>query len=78
MNIMNIIKQRYLIISVLLFLTLFIIVNSMKPGWLYNNDGSIKQFGIGYRKKTIYPIWIFAITLSILCYLMILFYVNYN
>jgi hypothetical protein len=47
----------------------------MKPNCFYNRDGSIREFGIGYRNKTILPIWLLSLVLGILCYLAIMFYV---
>lgn len=41
----------------------------MKPNFLYNTDGSIKQFGVGYRNKTVIPIWFTTICLAMLCYI---------
>jgi len=64
--------------SILLFLFLFGIIQLMKPSFLYNSDGSIREFGIGYKNKTILPIWLLSIILGILCYLIILFYNNHS
>jgi hypothetical protein len=47
----------------------------MKPTCLYNRDGSIREFGIGYRNKTIFPIWLLSLSLGILCYLFVMYYV---
>jgi hypothetical protein len=47
----------------------------MKPACLYNRDGSIREFGIGYRNKTIFPIWLLSLCLGILCYLFVMYYV---
>ena len=49
----------------------------MKPACFYNKDGSIREFGIGYKNKTILPIWLLSITLGILCYLAVIYYTNY-
>jgi uncharacterized membrane protein YozB (DUF420 family) len=64
------------LVSVLLFLVLFITIQIGKPGFLYRDDGSIREFGIGYRNKTILPIWLLAIILGILCYLFVLYYLS--
>jgi len=48
----------------------------MKPACFYNKDGSIREFGIGYRNKTILPIWLLSLVLGLLCYLAVLYYVN--
>jgi hypothetical protein len=62
--------------SIILFLLTYFIINSYKPGCLYNKDGSFREFGIGYRKKTIVPIWLLAIVLAILSYFSIMYYIE--
>ena len=47
----------------------------MKPACFYNKDGSIREFGIGYKNKTILPIWLLSLVLGILCYLAVMYYV---
>ena len=47
----------------------------MKPGFLYKSDGSIREFGVGYKNKTILPIWLLSIILGILCYLAVMYYI---
>lgn len=49
----------------------------MKPAFLYNKDGSIREFGVGYKNKTILPIWLLSLILGILSYLFIMYYVAY-
>ena len=48
----------------------------IKPYFLYNRDGSIRDFGIGYKNKTIFPIWLLSIVLGIVCYLAVNFYIT--
>ena len=57
--------------SILLFMFIFIIIYYLKPKFLFNEDGSLREFGIGYSKKTIFPIWLLSIFLGILSYLFI-------
>jgi len=73
----NFIRQNITIVSILLFLTIFGVVQIIKPKFLYNKDGSVREFGIGYKNKTILPIWLFSILLGILSYLFILYFVTY-
>ena len=73
----NFIRQNITIVSILLFLIIFGIVQFIKPAFLYNKDGSVREFGIGYKNKTILPIWLFSILLGILSYLFILYFVTY-
>jgi len=73
----NYIRENITLVAVVLFLFLFGSIQFMKPACLYNKDGSIREFGIGYKNKTILPIWLLSIVLGILCYLAVLYYVNY-
>lgn len=59
-------------IAVTLFLVVFLIIHQIKPTLLYEKDGSFRRFGVGYKQKTVIPIWLVAIFLSILCYLAVL------
>jgi hypothetical protein len=49
----------------------------IKPDFLYNKDGSVREFGVGYRNKTILPIWLLSFILGILSYLVVMYYVAY-
>lgn len=70
------IKNNPILVSIILFLTIFTLIQIAKPSFLYNRNGSIKVFGIGYRNKTIFPIWVLSIILAILCYLFVEFYIQ--
>ncbi len=61
-------------ISILLFLIMFGIIHYIKPSIIYTKDGGFRQFGIGYREKTILPIWLVAIFLAILSQLAVMYY----
>jgi hypothetical protein len=63
-------------IAILLFLALFSIVHITKPSLLYSEEGGFRQFGVGYRHKTVIPIWGVAIVLAIFSYLAVLAYVR--
>lgn len=62
-------------ISILLFLVLFSIIHYLKPGFIYNKEGGFRPFGVGYKHKTVVPMWLIAIFLAILCYMLVLVYV---
>tara|TARA_Y100000768_G_scaffold308344_1_gene242533 strand:- start:201 stop:380 length:180 start_codon:yes stop_codon:yes gene_type:complete len=46
----------------------------LKPAFLYNHDGSLREFGIGYRKKTVVPVWLLSIILGIMSYYAMMYY----
>ena len=72
----NYIRENITLVSVVLFIIIFGIIQMMKPACFYNKDGSIREFGIGYKNKTILPIWLLSLLLGIICYLAVLYYVS--
>ena len=68
------VRVNKLNISIFLFLFLFSMVHITKPALLYTPEGGFRQFGVGYKQKTVIPIWIAAILLAIFSYLAVLYY----
>lgn len=64
------------LVSIILFLIIFTIIQIIKPSFLYKIDGSIREFGVGYKNKTILPVWLLSIILGILSYLSVLYYIS--
>ena len=71
------VRYHKLSISIIIFLILFSIVHMMKPTMLYNDDGSFRQFGVGYRHKTVIPIWGVSMVIAIFSYLFVIYYLAY-
>lgn len=63
-------------VAIIIFLILFSSFHYFKPGFAYMNDGSYRQFGVGFKNKTVIPIWVVAIILAILSYLVILWWIR--
>ena len=61
--------------AIVLYIIVFMLVQYMNPAFLYNEDGSLREFGVGYSSKTVLPIWLVAIILGILSYLAV-YYVS--
>ena len=61
-------------IALCLYIFLFSCLHICKPAFLYLPDGSYRQFGLGYVKKTAVPSWLVAILLALFCYLFVLSY----
>ena len=70
----NFIRENITLVSIILFIIIFGSIQLIKPLCFYNKDGSIREFGIGYKNKTILPIWLFFIILGILSYLLVIYY----
>ena len=60
--------------AILLYIIVFMLIQYMNPSFLYNEDGSLREFGVGYSSKTILPIWIVAIIIAILSYLAVFYF----
>jgi cytochrome b subunit of formate dehydrogenase len=73
----SLVRQNKTIFAISLFLILFTGFHFIKPDFAYGKDGEFRQFGVGYRNKTVIPIWLISIIVSILSYLIVLYYLQY-
>jgi hypothetical protein len=64
------------LVSIIVFLLLFAIIITTKPNIMFDKNGKPREFGIGYKNKTILPLWLAVIILAIFSYLIILCYIN--
>ena len=69
------VRRHITTIAVIVFALVYAIIIINKPAFMYNTDGTLRQFGVGYYKKTIAPAWIVAIIIAILSYFGVLYYV---
>jgi hypothetical protein len=60
--------------AIIVFLILMVIIHIIKPTIVYEESGGFRYFGVGYKNKTILPIWLVSIIVAILSYLLILVY----
>lgn len=60
--------------AIIIFLFLYLIVITVKPGFIYNNNNTLREFGLGQSKKTILPLWLMAIILAITSYFFVTIY----
>jgi uncharacterized membrane protein YidH (DUF202 family) len=74
----NYIREHMTLASIILFIIIFGFIQIMKPSCFYNKDGSIREFGIGYKNKTILPIWLLSLVLGLVCYLTVMYYVTFS
>tara|TARA_Y100000992_G_scaffold282687_1_gene231407 strand:- start:832 stop:1119 length:288 start_codon:yes stop_codon:yes gene_type:complete len=73
----NFIKQHKASFSIILFIIILGIIHNIKPNFIYKKDNTFREFGLGYIKKTVLPMWFIVIVTAILCYLFILYYLEY-
>jgi hypothetical protein len=68
------IRNNMVGVAILIYTIVFMLIQYMNPSFIYNEDGSLREFGVGYSSKTIIPIWIVAIILGILSYLLVFYF----
>lgn len=66
------------LVSIIIFLLLFAIILLTKPSIMFDKNGKPRDFGIGYKNKTILPLWLAVVILAIFSYLTILCYINFK
>jgi hypothetical protein len=66
------------LVSIIVFLLLFAIILVTKPNIMFDKNGKPREFGIGYKNKTILPLWLAVIILAIVSYLAVLCYINFK
>ena len=74
MNSRTFIRNHITAVSIIIYIAVFFLIQVIKPAFLYNDDGSLKQFGLGVRQKTVIPIWLITLILAIFSYLFVLYY----
>jgi hypothetical protein len=72
----SVMRRNVLTISVLLYVCLYMLIMFLRPNFLFKKNGSLREFGIGYRNKTIIPIWFLAIFIATLSYFSVMYYVS--
>ena len=70
-------RNNTTLVSIIMFLICFVIIQMMRPVFLYSRDGSLREYGVGYKNKTILPLWLFTVILGILSYVGVLYYLTY-
>lgn len=62
--------------AIVVFLIIYSTIIVYRPSFLYNTDGSLREFGVGQSKKTVVPAWLLAIVIGILSYFGVMYYVT--
>jgi len=66
---------------IVMYVMLYLIINKIKPDFIFNNmEDNLRQFGIGYKEKTIFPLWLVSIILAIFSYFVVcyVYHLKYN
>lgn len=77
MSFKDLLKENKTLAAIALFFSIYFFVYIWKPKFLFQEPNNlIRDFGVGYKNKTILPLWLFSILLGIICYFIIVFYTN--
>ena len=68
-------RKNILTVALSFFIVSYILINVLKPNFIYNNN-MLRDFGIGYRKKTVLPLWLISVILAIICYFLVIYYIT--
>ena len=77
-NFSNVVKQQKIGVAIILYLIIMFSLIYTKPSFLFNDDDSIKPFGLGYQTKSVLSLPIISILVGILSYMFVLYYLNYS
>lgn len=66
------------LVSIVIFLLLFALIMFIKPTIIFDKAGKPREFGIGYKNKTILPLWLTVIILAITSYFFVVCYINFT
>jgi hypothetical protein len=67
------VRHNKALVAIVFYIMLFGLVNTLKPAFIYNPDGSLKEFGVGFRRKSIIPVWLVSIFLAIIAYFSVVY-----
>lgn len=73
----NFIRHNIVAFAILVFVLAYIVLITYQPSFLYKSDGTLRSFGLGYKHKTVIPMWFIVIGLAIFSYLIIHYYLLY-
>ncbi len=72
----NFIRSHITSFAILIFISAYAIIVLSKSPLIYNKDGSLREFGIGYSTRSVLPAWLIAILLAIISYFAVLYYIS--
>lgn len=69
-------RQHVVSLSILIYICIYLLIMYLKPSFIFNKNGSLREFGLGSRNKTIIPVWFLAIFTATLSYFLVMYYVS--
>lgn len=71
------VRRNITLFALTLYIILYGLLILSKPSLIYDKNGSLRNFGIGYTTRSILPVWLLSIIIAILSYFAVMYYVTY-
>ena len=69
-------RSNPLILALAMFMVLYALFVYVSPSFAFDRSKRARPFGIGIKSRTVTPVWLVVIVLSILCYLFVIYISN--
>lgn len=69
-------RSNPLILALAMFMALYALFVYASPSFAFDRSKRARPFGIGIKNRTVTPVWLVVIVLSILCYLAVIYVSN--
>lgn len=67
-------NMNKLYLAIIIFVTLYMILNTVQPSFIYNHkQNCLRQFGIGYKHTSVVTLWLATILLAIFSYFIVIY-----
>ena len=74
----NFVRKNIVAFAIIVFVLAYVVIITYQPSFLYREDGSLRTFGVGYKHKTVVPMWLVVIAMAIFSYMIIHYYLIYH
>lgn len=74
----NFVRKNIVAFAIIVFVLAYVIIITYQPRFLYKEDGTLRTFGVGYKHKTVVPMWLVVIAMAIFSYMIIHYYLIYH
>lgn len=72
----NFIRRNITSVAIVIFVVVYAFIVLSKTPLIYNKDGYLREFGVGYSSRSVLPAWLIAILVAIISYFSVLYYVS--
>lgn len=72
----NFIKRNITSVAISIFVVAYTFIVLSKTPLIFNKDGSLREFGVGYSSRSVLPAWLVAILIAIISYFSVLYYIS--